>query len=270
MEDYCIAALKKTRIFPAWAESADFPAFHAFMKCYTFLNRRVFPAELERIMSSIVFAAASAIIAALFIYHEYLEKPVHSVILKGIASLCFLITGMMNSNGSAAARMIVTGLALGFIADILLNLRFVFKKYAKPIFLTGILVFLAGHIAYLFAVFPECPWKLPVIILSVVLTAVLMTWIFSQITADKVFKLFGIVYVGAILTLTVTAIANLIHDRSTYHLVFMLGSVFFLISDVILILNTFGKKPKFSRRIVNLSMYYIGQLLIAFSLKFMQ
>ena len=221
-------------------------------------------------MASIIFAAASAVIAALFIYHEYLEKPIHSVILKGIASLCFLITGMMNSNGSAEARMIVIGLALGFIADILLNLRFVFKAHAKPVFLAGILVFLAGHIAYLAAVFPECPWKLPVIIIAVLLTTVLMIWIFSQITAEKVFKLFGIVYVGAIVLLTVTATANLIHDHSTFHLLFMLGCVFFLISDIILIINTFGEKSKFSKRVVNLSMYYIGQLLIAFSLKFMQ
>ena len=46
----------------------------------------------------------------------------------------------------------------------------------------------------------------------------------------------------------------------------MLGAMFFLISDIVLILNTFGKNPKFRNRIINLSMYYIGQLLIAFSL----
>ena len=217
-------------------------------------------------MLSILFAAASAILAALFIYHEYLEKPVHAVVLKGIASLCFLITGIMNSNGSPEARMIVAGLAMGFAADILLNLRFVIKDRAKPIFLAGILVFLGGHIAYLCAIFPECPWKLPVIIVSLLLTAGLMTWIFTKITADKVFKIFGIVYVGAIVLLNVTAFANLIHDRSAFHLVFMIGSFFFLISDIILILNTFGDKPKFSNRIINLSMYYIGQLFIAFSL----
>ena len=217
-------------------------------------------------MISILFAAASAILAALFIYHEYLEKPVHAVALKGLASLCFLITGMMNSNGSPEARMIVIGLALGFIADILLNLRFVIKEHAKPIFLAGILVFLGGHIAYLFAVFPECLWKLPVILISVLLTAGIMAWIFTKITAEKVFKIFGIFYVGAIVLLNVTAAANLIHDGSAFHLVFLLGSFFFLISDIVLILNTFGDKTKFTNRIINLSMYYIGQLLIAFSL----
>jgi len=47
-----------------------------------------------------------------------------------------------------------------------------------------------------------------------------------------------------------------------------LGAVAFLISDIVLIFNTFGKETKFSMRITNLSFYYIGQLLIAISLYF--
>ena len=217
-------------------------------------------------MLRFVFMALCAVFAAFFIYHEYLEKPVHSVILKGIASLCFLIAGILNSNGSPEARMIVIGLALGMVADIFLNLRFVIKEHSRKIFLTGILIFLAGHIVYLLAVFPECPWKVPVVLISLILTAVLMRWIFTRITADRAFRIFGIIYVGAIVLLTVTGIANYISDPSSFHLVFMLGAMFFLISDIVLILNTFGKNPKFRNRIINLSMYYIGQMLIAFSL----
>lgn len=220
-------------------------------------------------MISLVFAAACAVIAGVFIYCEYLEKPVASVIFKGIASLCFVIAGIMHSNGTPEARMIVTGLALGFIADIFLNLRFVIKDKAKPIFLTGILIFLAGHIAYLFAVFPECRWKTGAIVISVILTALLMRWIFTKITAEKAFRIFGIVYVGAIVTLNATSLLNVIALPSGFHCLFLLGSLFFLVSDIILILNTFGDQPKFIFRIINLSMYYIGQLLIAFSLYLM-
>lgn len=48
---------------------------------------------------------------------------------------------------------------------------------------------------------------------------------------------------------------------------FSAGAFLFLISDIVLILNTFGKESKFSLRITNLSLYYIGRLMIALSLQ---
>ena len=39
-------------------------------------------------------------------------------------------------------------------------------------------------------------------------------------------------------------------------------------SSIVLILNTFGPESKFSLRVTNLSLYYVGQLLIALSLLF--
>ena len=44
------------------------------------------------------------------------------------------------------------------------------------------------------------------------------------------------------------------------------GAVLFTLSDIVLIFNTFGKEQKFSMRITNLSLYYLGQLMIAASL----
>jgi hypothetical protein len=45
------------------------------------------------------------------------------------------------------------------------------------------------------------------------------------------------------------------------------GALLFLASDVVLILNTFGPKSTFSMRVVNLVLYYVGQLMIALSLQ---
>ena len=63
------------------------------------------------------------------------------------------------------------------------------------------------------------------------------------------------------------AIGNVLTLGTPFTKLFALGAVLFLISDIVLILNTFGKESKFSLRIVNLSLYYIGQLLIALSLQ---
>ena len=44
------------------------------------------------------------------------------------------------------------------------------------------------------------------------------------------------------------------------------GQLILLVSDIVLILNTFGSEFRQSLRNTNISLYYAGQLLIAFSL----
>ena len=208
--------------------------------------------------------------AAAFIYFEHQEKYVPAVVLKGLASLCFVLLGKSFNNDSQTARLIVLGLLLGCIADILLNLRFVFEKKGKIIFLVGILVFLSGHIVYLCAILPYTKNVLLCVVAGVVLTALLMKWIFTKITAQKAFKIFGIVYIGAIVLFNIVAFSNMLTAPSTFAYYIFCGAVFFLISDIVLILNTFGSESKFSLRITNLSLYYIGQLLIALSIRFIK
>ena len=207
-------------------------------------------------------------LAALFIWTEKRENYVGAVILKGLASLCFVFVGIMAGNGGQLAKLAVTGLALGCIADVLLNLRWVFPKKGQLIFLIGILVFLGGHVVYLAAVLPMADNWVVCVVVGVVLTTLLMKWIFSKITAKKAFKIFGVFYLGAIMMLNSVAVSNLMTAPSAFTGLFAAGALLFLISDIVLILNTFGPESKFSLRVTNLSLYYIGQLLIAWSLLF--
>ena len=123
---------------------------------------------------------------------------------------------------------------------------------------------------YLAAVLPLCRNKPACIITGIVLTALLMVWIFKRITAKPAFKIFGVVYIGAIMLLNVVAIGNLIADTSAFNGVFAAGAVLFLISDIVLILNTFGDGFKQSLRNTNISLYYAGQILIALSLSLLK
>ncbi len=218
----------------------------------------------------IPYIIACICLASLFIYEEHKEKYVAAVILKGLASLCFVLLGISLKGDSKMAQWIVTGLAIGCVADVLLNLRYVFKAKGKIIFLIGILVFLAGHILYLAAILPMNRKPLITVIIAVILTALLMKWIFTKITAQKAFKIFGIFYIGAIVLMNCAAISNLISDPSSFTMIYALGAALFLVSDIVLILNTFGEKFRFSLRITNLSLYYIGQILIALSLLFLK
>ena len=209
-------------------------------------------------------------LAALFMWTEKKENYVGAVILKGLASLCFVFVGVMAGNGGQLAKLVITGLALGCVADVLLNLRWVFPKKGQIIFLVGILVFLSGHVVYLAAVLPMTKNRIICVIVGIVLTAILMKWIFSRITAKKAFKIFGVFYLGAIMLLNCVAISNLTTAPSAFTGLFAAGAMLFLISDIVLILNTFGSESRFSLRVTNLSLYYIGQLLIAWSLLYLR
>ncbi len=213
-----------------------------------------------------VFIVSCVILAGIFLYVESKKQYVPAVILKGLASLCFVATGLLCSKGQQTAKLIVVGLVIGCIADVLLNLRLVFPKKGQLIFLVGIVVFLAGHIIYLAAVLPSCANKLICLAAGVLLTALLMVWIFKRITAKPAFKIFGVVYLGAIMLLNCVAVGSLITAPSLFTGLFAAGAVLFLFSDIVLILNTFGGKFRQSLRNVNISLYYAGQLLIALSL----
>lgn len=209
-------------------------------------------------------------LAGVFLWRESMKNYGQAVCLKCLASLCFVILGVLCSPGTHTARLIVVGLALGCIADVLLNLRYVFTKKGQLVFLVGILIFLSGHILYLAAVLPMCSNRMICIVVGIALTALLMIWIFRRITAKPAFKIFGVFYIGAIMLLNCIALGNLISSPSAFTAVFATGAVFFLISDIVLILNTFGARTRQSLRITNIGLYYIGQLLIAVSLLFLK
>jgi len=72
--------------------------------------------------------------ASCFMHVEYKEKFTTAVLLKGSASFCFILLGIFSrslASDTLFANRIIIGLILGGIADVLLNLRFVFEKHGK-------------------------------------------------------------------------------------------------------------------------------------------
>lgn len=220
----------------------------------------------------IILALAGMILQCVFIIVEHKEKYVPAVALKGSAAVVFCVIGMVAMNQVSAnqdfARLVVIGLCFGALGDVLLNLRFVFPKVGQKIFLAGVAAFLTGHILYLCAIVPLSQNLMPCLIVGVLLAAALLTWIFKTLTVKLAFKIFGVLYIGAIVLMTAVAIGNVIAAPGTAAWMHAVGAVLFTLSDIVLIFNTFGKTQKFSMRITNLSLYYLGQLMIAGSLYF--
>ena len=221
-------------------------------------------------MSHLWLAGLCLVLMAAFIIAEYLEKWTAGVVLKGAASLCFALLGLLGSQGAADGRFagfVVAGLFVGMVADVLLNLRYVFEKQGKLLFAAGTLVFLVGHVLYTVAVWPRALFPPAFAALGAVATFFIMRWIFSKIEAEGALKTIGIFYIGIVVVLNCLALAALLGRFGAQSAVFLAGTLLFLVSDIVLILNTFGGDPQFKRRVLNLSLYYLGQILIALSLQ---
>ncbi len=205
-------------------------------------------------------------LAPLCIWQENQENHIAAAAFKGMASLCFVCVGFLAGSAGKMSNLILIGLILGCVADVLLNLCNVFHEEGQVIFLFGILVFLCGHFVYLAAVLPLSENRGLCFAIGTILTAALMKWMFTRISAEKLMKTFGIIYVGTIMILNCIAIGNLISLPSAFTFSFAFGVLLFLISDIVLILNTFSSESSTLLRMTDLYIYYIGQLLIAWSL----
>lgn len=216
-------------------------------------------------------AIIGLLIQCVFIYVEHQEKYLPALILKTSASLVFVLIGIMCSKiclDPKVSKYVILGLCFGAAGDFFLNLRFVLSKVAQKVFLVGILIFLTGHVMYLITLINLATNALIPAVVGVVLTVLLLIWIFSKIEAKMAFKIFGVFYIGAVTLMATYACFNAVTLKSTFSYIYALGAILFLVSDVVLILNTFTKTTKFSLRITNLVLYYLGQLCISLSLMF--
>jgi uncharacterized membrane protein YhhN len=209
------------------------------------------------------------LLQGLFIFTEHREKYLLADILKGSASLIFVLIGLKayQTVNFAFNRQLLIGLFFGLIGDVLLNLRYVFPKQGQKIFLIGIVAFLIGHIMYLLALIPQARhilWYCA--IPGAVAAACLLAYIFKTMEVKKAFKIFGIFYLGAVFIMTAIAIGIAIFTPSRRAIIYAIGAILFTASDVILIFNTFSGVTRFSMRIMNLTLYYLGQILIAVSM----
>lgn len=222
-------------------------------------------------MTSLNFllAVIGMVLQGIFITVEHKEKYVAADILKGLAACMFVTIGLigyLNVTNDSLGMKIAIGLIFGLVGDVLLNLRFVLKENGQKAFLLGILAFLIGHILYLCALIPISENLLVCVIIGVVIAAALLTYIFKTMDVKIAFKIFGVFYLGAVIIMTVIAINIAIVTGSNHDIIYAIGAVLFTASDIVLIFNTFSGVTKFSLRITNLSLYYLGQLLIAGSL----
>lgn len=204
-----------------------------------------------------------------FIKSEYAGKMGKATLLKGLASLAFVILGALclSISRSAFGRLIFIGLVLGMVGDVFLNLRNQFSGgKSMKIFAVGILAFLSGHFLYIAALIKSCSAiVLPALIITALISVCAIPPLMKRITApSKGLKIFGYVYLVVVIAMFSCALMVLIKTGAAIaNVLFAIGGLLFMVSDFIMIYYSFGKKIK-PLRAINLLSYYVGQLLIAF------
>ena len=112
------------------------------------------------------------------------------------------------------------------------------------------------------------PWLIYCVIIGLIISISLLIYIFKTMEVKLAFKIFDIFYLSAVIVMTSIAAGIMIAYPSKASIMYFIGALLFTLADIVLIFNTFSGKTKFSLRITNLSLYYIGQILIACSLLF--
>ena len=183
---------------------------------------------------------------------EYRREHRVRVVSKTIASLAFIVVGLLAMTDTTVARWIVAGLVLGAVGDVALLGK------SDRAFMGGLGAFLLGHIAYVVAIAhlaPPAVWLTPFAIPPIVVGAAALAWLWPHLGSMKAPV---IVYVVTIVSMVVGALA-------VWQTLLTAGAILFFISDLAVARDKFIAAG-FTNRAWGLPCYYAGQLLIAWSL----
>lgn len=165
--------------------------------------------------------------------------------LKGVTSGWFVMLGFLNVlyvwNHKKTRRsfvfLIELGLFFGMCADILLGVNFI----------SGILFFAVGHVAYLVAFFMLEKFQkrdilitLPFVVFSLYIVAGTS---FIQIE-DHILEKMLLGYACIIACMLGKAVSNLMSEKSKYRWLILVGSIMFWFSDIVLAIDMFGESSR--------------------------
>lgn len=191
--------------------------------------------------------------------------------LKLVCSLCFLTVGLISAalgrTGPVPAYdgLMIGGLVLSLIGDVLLA-----WSTERSFFILGLLSFLVAHVLYSTAFTLAngfSAWDL--LLLAALLVGCFAAYKVLALDLGKL-KIPVIAYLLVISFMLTKAVSSLYLggiDALARWLV-VVGAVLFFISDGVLALIKFQRNPARADRAINLSTYYLGQILLALSLFF--
>lgn len=241
-------------------------------------------------MFTLIFGVAVCLaLVALFIFVRVKKGGVEGVATKALASFGFIALAVFlsaakvgqNSYSQYAMTLITCGLVCGLIGDILLDLKVVYPFHEDKYLTCGMISFLVGHLFFngamtlIFIDHNANSLLVPIIIIlatSAILAVVLwvVTSRFMGLNYGK-HAVLSTIYAGVLLFTTIFSIYLTIVTLSQAMFILAVGLVLFLASDLVLSLQYFGgKQSQKSLIIINHTLYYLAQILIAMAIYFIR
>jgi uncharacterized membrane protein YhhN len=202
-----------------------------------------------------VLSIACLVLVGVLLYFET-RNPRHRRYPKLAASLAFVAVGIAaGALDSTFGRIMLIGLILSLVGDFCLALD------GRAPFVTGLVAFLAAHLAYVWAFAVRgLGDDLYLPLLGVAAAGVAMaTWLLP--TVPRELRAPVIAYITAISAMVAFAVSTSTLDTDWR---IPSGAVAFYLSDITVARDRFAA-PAFANRIVGLPLYYGGQLLLAWA-----
>lgn len=215
----------------------------------------------------------SILITSYYIFGKH-KSAVFTLGWKALSSLCFVSIGiswMLDVPGSYGIWMAV-GLVLGMAGDVFLNLPPCDPDRKDLWFLAGLGSFLMGHLAYVYALYhTDMLITLILLLTGVIISFVLLSVLQKQklIDLDKMFVP-AFLYAVVILFFEFQCLSWLVEELNTFTFLLNIGSILFVISDMILLFILFGSRDTKTMSCLNLTTYYLAQICLATSILLFQ
>lgn len=233
--------------------------------------------ESVKIILYIIFILLALYVSAKFTMRRAYKIDSLSLVMKALSSVCFIVLGFVAFYGSKniTSIAILAGLCMGLPGDIFLDLKMMYYKGREAVLYTfaGYFAFILGHICYLMFMFHQYgPYGKGVwISLAIGIIAgviIYMTPNLMKLDYGK-YRMISAVYAALLVFVTVYSAFLCFHAFSAAKLLFFLGLLLFLISDLVLSQIYFGKNKQVPKNfILNHAAYYLAQILIAASIMF--
>ena len=227
------------------------------------------------------FLGLGIVLLVAFVSKRTARVTLQVAFLKAVVSVCFILTALfaMAENPDCpkiVGALVAAGGVWGLLGDIALDLKYVFTKYEKEYLKAGFSSFGVGHIFYISALYINFGFNLKAFIGAIAAGLVCVAIVFVAKPLMKLdyrgYKKITAIYMFILGYVYGLSSGYAIFDYSLPALIFSVGFILFLASDIFLSGLYFGttEKKQTSRPaiILNHLLYYAAQFVIAVSLLF--
>lgn len=210
-----------------------------------------------------VISIVSIIMMIYYIFWSH-KNAFYDLIFKSLASFCFLMCALVwMTYGQDVQYMhaMFVGLLFGAIGDVFLALPDCYPKQKDRYFIIGLLSFLIGHLIYAGTFYQTSGIQTWIVVLISIIGGCSMICLLRKIGVNFDRMMIPcMLYAIIILFMEGQAVSHLLQGITAFRVVLNIGTLSFVLSDLVLVFILFGNRHTRNMIRCNLSLYYFAQM----------